>query len=213
MLENKILHLEVLDENRKKVLEKISNFKDIFYLAGGTSLALQLGHRDSIDFDFFTQDNFDENKLIEKIEEVFGIENIQIIQLERGTVTALIDGEIKISFFNYKYNLLEKVTESEYLNLASVLDIACMKMSAICSRSTNKDYVDLYFILKDVSLDFILENVKIKYPTLDINVILKSLVYFEDIELEPLMMYLEKDLDFKIVENFLIKKVKEYTKF
>ncbi len=211
-MKNNDLHLEVFDESRIKVLEKLSNFKDIFYLAGGTSLALQLGHRDSIDFDFFTQDNFDENKLIEKIENIFSIENTKIIQLERGTVTAIIDGEVKISFFNYKYNLLEKVIETEFLNLASVLDIACMKMSAICSRSTNKDYVDLYFILKDLNLENILENVKIKYPTLDINVILKSLVYFEDIELEPLMMYLEKDLEFKILEKFLIQKVKEYTK-
>jgi phosphopantetheine adenylyltransferase len=210
MQQNNTLHLEVLDENRKKVLEKLSNFKDVFYLAGGTSLALQLGHRDSIDFDFFTQDNFDENKLIEKIENIFGLENTQIIQLERGTVTAIVDRKVKISFFNYKYNLLEKTIDTEYLNLASVLDIACMKMSAICSRSTNKDYVDLYFILKDMGLKSILESVKIKYPTLDINVVLKSLVYFEDIESEPLMMYLEKDLDFKIVENFLIKKVKEY---
>ena len=204
------IHLEVLDKDRINVLGKLSNFKDIFYLAGGTGLALMLGHRDSIDFDFFTKESFDENMLVEKISNVFKGNDVKVIQLERGTVTALINNSIKISFFNYKYELVNKLVETDFFNIASILDIACMKLSAICSRSTNKDYVDLYFILKENSLKDLLLKSKIKFENIDRNVMLKSLVFFEDIVEEPLKMILEKDLKLIDVQNFLNKKVRDY---
>ena len=204
------IHLEVLDSERISILENLSNFRDMFYLAGGTGLALVLGHRDSVDFDFFTKESFDENRLIEKISNVFEGHNVKVVQLEKGTVTVLIDDNIKISFFNYKYNLVSNLIETEFFNIASILDIACMKLSAICSRSTNKDYVDLYFILKENSLKDLLLKSEIKFENIDRNVILKSLVFFEDVVEEPLKMILEKDLKLTDVQNFLNKKVRDY---
>ena len=204
------IHLEVLDSERISILENLSNFRDMFYLAGGTGLALVLGHRDSVDFDFFTKESFDENRLIEKISNVFEGHNVKVVQLEKGTVTVLIDDNIKISFFNYKYNLVSNLIETEFFNIASILDIACMKLSAICSRSTNKDYVDLYFILKENSLKDLLLKSEIKFENIDRNVMLKSLVFFEDVVEEPLKMILEKDLKLTDVQNFLNKKVRDY---
>ncbi len=87
-----------------------------------------------------------------------------------------------------------------------------MKLSAICSRATNKDYVDLYFILKDMPLKDLMIFCNKKFPSLDKNVILKSLVYYEDIDFEPLVMILEKDLDFKDVESSLETKLTDYYK-
>lgn len=211
MQDKNTIHYEILDKNRMEVLPLLAEFKDIFYLAGGTSLALQLGHRDSVDFDFFTQDNFDESELIEKIGNVFGVDKTKIIQIERGTVSAIINDEIKLSFFNYKYELVSELLETQYFKLASITDIAYMKLSAICSRSVNKDYIDLYFIFKTLSLDVIIEKLVLKYPTIDTNVILKSLVYFEDIEEDPMIMFLEKDLTLAKVEKDLTQKVKKYT--
>lgn len=206
------MHYEILDENRKSVLGKLSVFKDRFYLAGGTALAFHFGHRQSIDFDFFSKEVFDENKLISELEKVFVSDDLKVIQLESGTVTVLVKQEVKISFFNYKYELLKPAIKDSYFSLASVVDISCMKLSAICSRATNKDYVDLYFILKESPLRDLMTYCNKKFPSLDKNVILKSLVYYEDIDFEPLIMILERDLDFKDVQSFLEEKLTEYYK-
>ncbi len=205
------MHYEILDKNRINILPKLVIWQDRFYLAGGTALALYLGHRDSIDFDFFTQNKFDENKLVSEINEVFNGCIVQIVQLENQTVTVLIDNDIKISFFYYEYKMIEYLIKDEYFEFASVIDIACMKLSAICSRSVSKDYIDLYFILKytGTSLFFILEKCKVKYPNIDISVILKSLVYFNELVEDPIKMILEKDLNIEKVKKFIIQKTEE----
>ncbi len=200
------MHYEILDEKRKRILLNLSKFKGRFYLAGGTALALHLGHRDSIDFDFFTQQEFDENKLIAEIEDLFTGQRVTVIQLESKTVTFLIDNEIKISFFYYKYSLLEILFSDEYFDIASVIDIACMKLSAICSRSVTKDYIDLYFIVKEYDLSLLLEKCKSKFVSLDTSVVIKSLVYFDELEEEPVIMILEKDLSFEKVKQVLVEK-------
>lgn len=205
------MHYEILDEHRKNILPLLAIWKDRFYLAGGTALALHFGHRDSIDFDFFTKNEFDENKLISEINKVFDGHKVQIIQIENQTVTAVIDHNIKLSFFYYEYKMIGEYVSDQYFNLASVEDIACMKLSAICSRSVSKDYIDLYFIFKTFNLSDALDKCKIKYPNIDISVILKSIIYFDDIELEPIKMILEKDLTMDKVKRFLLLKTKNIT--
>ena len=137
---------EILDKKRRDILSLLKNFKAEFYLAGGTGLALQLGHRDSIDFDFFSPKAIDTQKLYKKIQTVFADYKIKKVQEEKDTLTVIIAGKIKLSFFAYPYKLVGKPVSDEYLRVASVLDIACMKLSAIVSRATNKDYLDLYLI-------------------------------------------------------------------
>jgi len=80
-----------------------------------------------------------------------------------------------LSFFSYNYNLVKNTIEDEFLNLASVEDIACMKLSAILSRATNKDYIDLYYIFKKYDFSEILKLYQKKYKNTDINLVLKSL--------------------------------------
>ena len=201
------MHYEILDKRRLSILPLLSNWKDRFYLAGGTALALYFGHRDSIDFDFFTKERFDEAKLVEEIKDIFVGHKVEIIQIENQTVTALIDSDIKISFMNYNYELVDQIKSEEYLNLASITDIACMKLSAICSRSLSKDYIDLYFILKDFDLESLLKSCEIKFKIIDRAVIIKSILYFNDIVEEPVKMILEKDLTIKNIKDSLTKKV------
>ena len=90
----------------------------------------------------------------------------------------VLDDSVQLSFFGYKHKLLNPCIKTEYFNIASVEDIACMKLSAVTSRSLEKDYVDLYFIFKNHSLEDILKIFVQKYPTLDVGVVLKSLVFF-----------------------------------
>ena len=180
-----MLHYDILDPERKEILTKLVAFKTQFYLAGGTALALQIGHRDSLDFDFFSREDIDTVKLFEQICEVFAGREIVKTQEEKNILSVNV-GKMKFSFLTYPYELVDKLVEEESFNLASIMDIACMKLSAITSRSTLKDYVDLYFILKEYTLEELFNACKNKFPNLDLGLILKSLVYFEDIDEEPI---------------------------
>ncbi len=179
----------ILDKKRLDILPLFKNFKDDFYLAGGTALALQIGHRDSIDFDFFTEKEFDTKILFNKLQGVFKGGNIKKVQEEKNTLTVVVDNDIKISFFTYQYPLLNELIVEENFRLASAQDIACMKLSAIISRSTMKDYVDLFFVLQFVGLSELFKGATEKFPEIDINLVLKSLVYFDDIKLEIRLIF------------------------
>lgn len=197
------MHLHILDKQRLDILPLFSFTKEAgFYLAGGTALALHIGHRDSIDFDFFTEKPIDTKVLFEQCRELFAGHSIQKIQEEKNTLALLIDGAVQVSFMTYSYPLLRSSESSEYFNLASIADIGCMKLSAITSRSVLKDYVDLYFILRLVSLKELLILYRAKYSD-DTVVVLKSLAYFEDIEMEPIIYKENNEVDFVVVKNFL----------
>jgi len=199
----------ILDKKRLKILPLLKNFKKDFYLAGGTGLALQLGHRDSIDFDFFSKNNIDTQKLFLQIKKIFKGYKILKIQEEKNTLTVFIDENIKLSFFTYNYKLIKKTIDEPYFNIASIIDIADMKLSAIVSRANNKDYIDLYFIFKEVSLKNILKDLNKKFPELDVNLVLKSLVYFKDLKMEPIKFKNNKNIDLKTIKDFFEKQIIE----
>ncbi len=206
------MHYNILDEKRRAILPKLSELKSEFYLAGGTALALQIGHRDSVDFDFFTQDNIDTQELFEKVIDIFTEHKVLKTQEEHNTLSIVIDNNIRISFFTYKYPLIGSLIDEPYLHLAPIEDIACMKLSAITSRATNKDYIDLYFILKQMNLEELLELAKIKFPNLDTNLILKSLVYFDDLEEEPIVFKEDNETNWEEIKEVLKNAVLETQK-
>lgn len=198
----------ILDKKRQDLLPQLSPLKNEFYLAGGTALALQIGHRDSIDFDFFKTGDFDTQQQFQKIKKDLNAYKLTKIQEEINTLTVLVNNEIILSFFGYNYRLIKEKINEKYLCLAAIEDIAAMKMSAILSRASNKDYIDLYFILQTHKLNDLLELAQKKFPDIDINLILKSLVYFADIATEPINFKNDKTVDFEDVKSFLIKTVK-----
>jgi hypothetical protein len=201
------LHWEILDGERNKILPLFSCFKDDFYLAGGTALALQLGHRDSIDFDFFAKKNFSSLGLFNKLKVAFNELKIVKVQEEKDTLTVLIDEKIKISFFAYPYILIKPIIKSEFINLASIEDIGLMKLSAITGRSVLKDYVDLYWILQKICLADLVPLCQKKYKDLDINLVLKSLVYFDDVIEEPMIYKNSGEVGFDEIKRYLRKTV------
>ncbi len=202
----------ILDEKRKDILPLFRKLKNKFYLAGGTALALQLGHRDSVDFDFFSEDEFDTRELFEKLKILFQDFEIKKVQDEKNTLTIIVDKNVKLSFFTYEYTLLNSLLDEKYIRLASLEDIACMKLSAIVSRSTEKDYVDLYFILQNYKLKDLLNLSKKKFPTLDTNLIIKSLTYFDDIIEEEIIFKNNNNISLVEIETFLEKVVRDYLK-
>ena len=150
------------------------------YLAGGTALALQIGHRISVDLDFFTLDEFDEDSLGLELRRfpAFSLEN-----KAWRTIMGKI-GDTKFSFFYCKDQLIDKTVDFEGINLASKKDIAAMKINALESRGSQRDFIDIYFLTKYYKLEEMLSFYNLKYGILDTKLysILRGLDYFEDAE-------------------------------
>jgi len=155
------------------------------YLAGGTAAAIHLGHRLSIDLDFFLPSEFDPQELLKVIKNA-GI-RVSDAKFGPGTLYCIIN-ETKVSFLHYSYPLLEETEGFEGARLASLLDIALMKIIAIASRGSRKDFIDLFFILKKIKLGAILEKFSEKFPegALEPYHYIKSLTYFDDAENDPM---------------------------
>lgn len=158
-----------------------SNIFKNAYLAGGTAVALQLGHRISVDFDFFTTEDFVPKVFSAKLSRL-GLFNEE--QANKGTVLGKFEG-IRFSLFVYKYPLLFPLLKYRSLNIADMRDIAAMKIDAIATRGLKRDFIDLYFICKfGYGLAEILNFYDKKYKNLASNLIhiQKSLVFFNDAE-------------------------------
>lgn len=200
---------DILDKKRLDLLPFFKNFKNNFYLGGGTALALQIGHRDSLDFDFFKEGEINPAKLFNDLEEFFIGHHLLKIQEEKNTLGLIVDDDIKLSFFGYRYQLIKELIDEENVALASIEDVGCMKLSAITGRASNKDYIDLYYILQRVKLEDLLKMASEKFTDLDRNLILKSLVYFEDVNLGRIAFKNNNHVDFEEVKEFLKEKVKK----
>lgn len=207
------MHWEVIDKNRYDILGKIINKISLkkYYLAGGTALALQTGIRESFDFDFFVQIEFDENLLIQELEE---IGDLEVTVCRKGTVHAILNG-VQVTFLHFENNLVEdKVTTEEIkdLYLASIKDIAIMKLIAISQRGTKKDFFDLYYICNnfDITIKDILNMLDKKYDKNKINYlhIIQSLAYFEDAEDENLPKVFIK-YDWDTIKKYYINEQKK----
>jgi len=200
----------ILDEQRRSALPALGFCRsEGFYLAGGTALALQIGHRDSVDFDLFKSDAFDTALLFERLSEAFSGWALVKVQDERNTLSVVAANSIKLSFMRYPYPLLRPLIDVEHLELADIADIGCMKLSAITGRGTMKDYVDLYFILQRMSLQELLALCALKLPALDRALILKALVYFDDLDGEPILYMKDHEVPFEDVKKFLMAQARK----
>lgn len=202
------MHTETIKKSTQRIFEEIGSLEIIktkFYLAGGTALALIYGHRKSIDLDFFTKENFNNQDILKEIKKKFAV---KILSQEEDTLHILIDN-VKISFFKYNYKILFPfIKYNENINLANPIDIACMKLDAISDRGLKKDFVDLFFILKDYKLFELLNYFEKKYKDSDYSFlhILKSLIYFEKADDDPSPVML-KNANWRIIKKTIEKEV------
>lgn len=166
-----------------------NHWLDFAYLAGGTALALRLGHRQSFDLDFFTLKKFDE-KVVEMNLTQTG--EFKPTQIAWKTVIGKFC-RIDFSLFYYQYQVLDKTDDFEGVKIASLKDIAAMKLHAIEDRGSKRDFVDLFFLTKYFSLEEIGEFYEQKYGNFTEHryFILKGLHYFEDAnseEMRPMLV-------------------------
>jgi hypothetical protein len=180
------------------------------YLAGGTAAALQLGHRVSYDLDFFTRKRFDAKVLVEKL---LALRSFKLEETAWGTVLGKFAG-IKFSLFYYKYPLLATSQSFLGINIASLVDIAAMKVAAISERGRKRDFVDLYFLAKKAfTLEEALSFYDQKYGNLanQLSHVLKSLYYFEDAEEDEMPEMLAR-VSWPEIKKFFGEETKTLTK-
>jgi len=181
-------HPEILQGLQAQVLRQLSTFASSrqFYLGGGTALAVHLGHRYSIDFDWFTQEKISDPILLAQDLREAGLSFITG-SVERGTLHGTIEG-VRLSFMEYHYPLLDPlVSWPEFgCNLASPADLACMKLSAVAQRGSKKDFFDIYALgNRTFSLQEMISMYQRKYSVKDISHLLYGLAFLDDAEREP----------------------------
>ena len=115
-----------------------------FYLAGGTALALQIGHRRSVDLDFFSGTDEIYERTRQELIQVFSARQAQMIENVDSDLPMLVD-ELNVGFFSYGYPLLEQVQSLENVTIASLLDLGLMKLDAVIRHGSRKDFYDLFF--------------------------------------------------------------------
>lgn len=205
------MHLEILDSERQSLMGRLSFLRaQNFYLAGGTALALQIGHRTSIDFDFYTPQHFDPLLLGTRIQKE--ISSSEIRRVAEGTLICVVDAKIEMSFFTYEYPLLEACVNLPAMDLASLKDIAAMKAIAIAQRGLQRDFVDLYFLGQSMGLFEIIVSTLKKYPGYDVYTLFQSLCYFEDAENQEQRYRLLTPVTWEDVKNYFRREVRHVQK-
>lgn len=175
-------------------------------LVGGTALALQYGHRQSVYLDFFGRFTTSQEELIDLTRT---IGNISILN-QTSHILQMTINQIKVDFVDYsRYEWIDQPLTESTIVLASDKDIAAMKVNAIMGRGTKKDFVDMYLLLQHYSLAEILQFYKQKYPEYSDYRALLSLTYFEDAELQPMpRMFIPDQWD--QMKKSIIQAVKDY---
>ena len=184
-----MLHYETIHPDTLELLKKIQSL-DIFAgtrLVGGTALALQIGHRKSIDLDFFGKMDSSLEDIVNELSE-FAVANP--LSSTKAMRFLVVDG-VKVDIVNYPYIWIDAPVIEEGITLAGERDISAMKLSAITNRGTKKDFIDLYFLLKKYSFDELIAFYLEKYADAQLFTVLKSLTYFEDAEDDPTPIMIE----------------------
>ena len=197
------LHWQMITPEMRQVMVAFaqSAIGGRFYLAGGTALALQLGHRRSVDLDYFTQTE-DVPALIEPLNQSLKTLEPELADSAWGNLVFLAAG-VRTGFYGYGYDLLEPLVEAGESRLASVTDIDLMKMDALLGRAGRKDFHDLYAICQRQPLRGLLDLAPRKYPGVrDFEAqVVKRLVYFERAEQDAPLPLLEP-VEWQTVKDF-----------
>jgi len=157
-----------------------------FFLAGGTALALQIGHRISLDLDLFTQVSFTENEMLSNLEERYQFQmDFQAKNTLKGSIR-----ELKVDLIAHNYPLVKPLIETEGIRIAAVEDIAAMKLNAIIGNGTRlKDFIDIVYLSSSLTVLQMIDAYEKKYATRNPAMVIKALDYHNDINLnEPIEM-------------------------
>ena len=199
------MHKEIISKNQLELLPLVKQFSREYYLVGGTAIALYIGHRRSIDFDLFKHSFLKPENIISKIS-AFNYP-YSITRRVKEQMNVIIH-DVKFTFFEYPFQIEAKQKFEDSIRLPELIDLAAMKAYALGRRSKWKDYVDLYFILKDY---FTIEQISKKacgiYDQLFSEKLFRAqLSYFDDIDYSESVEYLFPAISENEIKAFLIDK-------
>lgn len=203
------MHREILSEEQIKMMPLVKQFIKEFYLVGGTAIALNIGHRRSIDFDLFKFSALNHKKILTRLSESG---QPYIITRRVSDQMNVIIGDVTFTFFQYPFDIEAKSTFKNIFRLPDLIDLSAMKAYALGRRSKWKDYVDLYFILKHhFSISRISERATEIYGQLFSEKLFRAqLCYFDDINYSESIDYIVPEVSPGEIKSFLIDKATEF---
>ena len=202
-----MLHYETVDEGTLGLLKQLQSLDILseMRLVGGTSLALQIGHRKSIDIDLFGILNVEFDILIDELKTLGEV----VLLKNSKNIHSLLINDIKVDIVNYNYKWLKNKMTIDNIYFATIEDIAAMKLNAIMGRGSKKDFIDLYFILKNYTLSTLIDLYSQKYHDGSIFLVLKSLAYFDDAD-EQEMPFMFHNTSWQTMKNNIKKALADY---
>ncbi len=196
------IHKEVLSEGQLRLLGLLQEFKKDFYMAGGTAIALQIGHRHSIDFDLFSDKAFNTLKILRIIKKKGHIVNATL-EASSEELSLIVDN-VKITFLEYPFDIKHEISFDNIITMPDLLILSAMKAYSL-GRSKWRDYVDLYFILRDF---FTIKDISAKAKEIfggnfNERLFREQLCYFEDIDFSETIHFVRDPVSDIIIKDFL----------
>lgn len=203
-----MLSLQTVLPNTLELLKTLMQMPELdnTRLVGGTSLALQYGHRRSVDLDFFGEISVDLDELTEALKD--RVEHVVVGGHSRSIKAYFLNG-VKVDVVNYDYAWIDSPVIEEGLRLASPKDIAAMKVNAVIGRGTKKDFIDIFFLLQHYSFSDLLKLYLQKYPDGSEYRALLSMAYFGDADQQP-MPYMFDSVDWETIKQTIRREVEAY---
>jgi predicted nucleotidyltransferase component of viral defense system len=202
-----MFHLFTVENNTYSLLKEIFYINDIsghFALAGGTALALQIGHRYSIDLDIFSPNAFSTDATNQQLYSIFGIE-YEMLALKKNMLFANIH-KVKCDFVFEPSKIIRPFNYLENIRLYSIEDICAMKMHTICGRGKKKDFFDMYSLIKIYGWEQMLVWFEEKYGNTQFYYLWKSIYYFEDAEDNPeIIGFTPFDVSWDEIKQLILK--------
>lgn len=199
------MHKEILSKEQIQLLSLLKKFKREYYLDGGTAIALQIGHRRSIDFDMFKNAALKPTSILNKIK-AFS-KNYNVIRNTSDQFDIIVDG-VKLTFLQYPFKVTANLQFENNLRMPHLIDLAAMKAYALGRRSKWKDYVDLYFLLKNhFSIKEVSDKANQIFGDLFSEKLFRSqLAYHKDIDYTEQVEFIEKNMPPETIRAYLISK-------
>ena len=193
----------ILSANQKALLPFIESFAREYYLVGGTAIALQLGHRVSIDFDMFKQGTIHKSKIITKLK-AYQLD-YQLLYTDFDSFHIVVN-DVKITFFNYPFAVPATLRFGK-IKMPDLLHLAAMKAYALGRRAKWKDYVDLYFILNQgIALDEMSDLAQSIFEGLfSAKLFKQQLCYFDDVDYGEEVSYCQSEVSDETIKTYLVK--------
>ena len=197
-----MLHKETVETSTLELLKNLQSepLLESFNLVGGTSLALRLGHRKSVDLDLFSKEDFDLQEVKELLVNKYNLK----VGYEKGKTLKGFIGKVMVDLIRYDYPHIQPIESEEGIRLESLPDIVAMKLSSICDNGSRiKDFIDIAYLSNLYSFEEMLQFYTQKFPSSNPIVPTKSLVYFDDINYDESVIMMHEVFDWKVIAKRL----------